>query len=199
MKQYTRITVLSTERVPGVKDKMAACICHCGKHFSASFSKVNLGQTRSCGCQGRAATRARLTTHGMRNTKEYAAWCNMRDRCANAEAQAYANYGGRGIKVCDIWMASVEQFIADMGPCPDGLTLERIDVNGNYEPGNCRWATVKEQNRNRRDSINVEFCGRTMNLADLAESTGVPYRHLRYRIKKRGMSADEAVRLYQAH
>ncbi len=196
MKQYTRITVLSQYREPGVKDKMARCICHCGKHFSASYSKIKLGQTRSCGCQGRAATIRRLTTHGLRNTREYKAWCAMRERCNNQKAERYADYGGRGIQVCDRWANSAENFLADMGPCPDGLTLERNDVDGNYEPGNCRWATVTEQARNRRDSINVEYQGQTMNLADVADVSGVPYKRLLYRVK-RGMAADDAVRLYQ--
>jgi hypothetical protein len=196
MKQYTRITVLSQYREPGVKDKMANCICHCGKHFAASYSKIKLGQTRSCGCQRPAVTIRRLTTHGLRNTREYKVWCAMRDRCTNPRATHYADYGGRGITVCERWMHSVENFIADMGLCPDGLTLDRIDVNGNYEPGNCRWATTTEQARNRRDSIRVEYCGKTMHLADVAEATGVPYKRLLYRVK-RGMAADDAVRLYQ--
>lgn len=196
MKQHTRITVLAAERIAGIKDKVAKCICHCGAHFAASLSKVNRGQTRSCGCMGRAATRARLTTHSMRGTPEYKVWSAMKDRCFRAQSEKYADYGGRGITVCDAWVTSFEAFIADMGPCPDGLTLERIDVNGNYEPGNCRWATTVEQNRNKRKSITVEYQGMTMNLADLAELTGIAYKRLRYRIR-RGMSADAAVRLYQ--
>lgn len=196
LKQFTRITVLSQYREPGVKDKMANCICHCGKHFTASYSKVKLGQTRSCGCQGPAATVARLTTHGLRHTREYSSWCNMRDRCENPKCIAYPSYGGRGIKVCERWMSSAENFVADMGLCPRGLTLERIDVDGNYEPSNCRWATRLEQSRNKRNSIVVDYNGKRMNLADVADVAGVPYKNLRYRVK-RGMTADAAVSLYQ--
>jgi hypothetical protein len=196
MKQHTRITVLSIARKPGAVEKMADCICYCGTHFSASASKVNRGQTRSCGCQRRVATIARLTTHGLRNTREYRAWCAMRDRCTNPKAQRYADYGGRGIKVCDRWRNSAENFATDMGPCPDGLTLERNDVNGDYEPGNCRWATVVEQNRNRRNSIIVTYQGRSMNLADVADASGIAYKRLMGRVK-RGMSADDAVRACQ--
>ncbi|WP_371763367.1 hypothetical protein [Massilia sp.] len=196
MKQYTRITVLSQYRETGVKDKMASCICHCGKHFAASYSKVKLGQTRSCGCQGPAATIRRLTTHGLRNTREYKSWCAMKARCCNSDDAAFPDYGGRGITVCARWIESAENFVADMGPCPDGFTIERNDVNGNYEPSNCRWASKKEQTRNKRNSIMVEYLGETKNLADVAELSGVPYERLRYRIE-RGMSADEAARLYQ--
>lgn len=197
MKQFTRITVLSQYRDPGLKDKMANCICHCGKHFAASYSKVKLGQTRSCGCQGPAATVRRLTKHGLRNTHEYTVWCAMRDRCVNPRTAHYADYGGRGIKVCDRWMESAENFVADMGLCPNGLTIDRINVNGDYEPSNCRWATRTEQARNKRNSIMVEYGGRAMNLADVADVTGIPYPRLAYRVK-RGMAAAEAVRLYQS-
>lgn len=198
MKQYTRITVLSQYREPGIKDKMAKAICHCGKHFTASYSKIKVGQTRSCGCQGPAATIRRLTIHGLRNTYEYKVWCAMRERCNNPNAERYPDYGGRGIKVCDRWVESVENFVADMGLCPDGLTIDRIDVNGNYEPGNCRWATRAEQTRNKRNSIMVEYRGEKRNLADVAEMSGVPYERLRYRINN-GMTADAAVRLYQSN
>ncbi|KLU37951.1 hypothetical protein AB595_04810 [Massilia sp. WF1] len=132
----------------------------------------------------------------MRGTKEYKAWSAMKDRCNREGSHAYANYGGRGIRVCAAWSDSFDAFYRDMGPCPDGLTLERDDVDGDYEPGNCRCATVKEQTRNRRDSINVEYQGRVMNLADVADASGAPYKRLLYRVK-RGMSADDAVRLYQ--
>lgn len=89
-------------------------------------------------------------THGWSDTPEYAAWANAIQRCHNPKAQAYARYGGRGISVCGRWRASFEDFLADMGQRPQATSLDRIDVDGNYEPGNCRWATIFEQNSNLR-------------------------------------------------
>lgn len=192
MEQFNGITVASIETVPGRRDRMANCICHCGTRFSAAASKVKSGHTKSCGCLKRAAGEAHFKTHGLKNRREYNVWCAMRDRCTNPNTKQYPNYGGRGIRVCDEWMVSVEAFLRDMGDCPKGLSLERVDTNGNYEPSNCRWATITEQNRNKRNSIMVTYRGVTKNLADLAEEVGLPYKKLRYRIKE-GMAADVAV------
>lgn len=95
--------------------------------------------------------------HGYYNTPVYNAWRNMKQRCFDANVPDFKNYGARGITVCERWRVSFEAFLADMGDRPDGMTLDRIDVNGNYEPGNCRWATQATQVRNRRATrINEE-------------------------------------------
>lgn len=95
------------------------------------------------------STPSRLT-HGMKGTPEYVSWKCMIQRCLNPNQKSYHNYGGRGITVCDKWRNSFEAFYADMGPRLQGRTLDRINTNGNYEPGNCRWATIEEQNNNQR-------------------------------------------------
>lgn len=129
-------------------------------------------------------------THGMTKSPEFGAWDGMRDRCAN---RLDPNYGGRGIRVCERWQSSFEAFYEDMGPRPSSHhSLDRIDVNGDYEPGNCRWATRKEQCRNTRRSVFVEYLGKRINLKDLAEAAVVPYHTFRERIIA-GWSVDEAL------
>ncbi len=102
-------------------------------------------------------------------TGTYFAWRNMRSRCYNSNDIGFANYGGRGISVCDAWRDNYDAFVSDMGLRPQGLTLERIDTNGNYEPGNCRWATRVEQGRNRRTNTLIAFQGQEMPLSAWAE------------------------------
>lgn len=112
-------------------------------------------------------------THRMTGTRTLSIWKKMRRRCTDPKEHNYARYGGRGIKVCDRWMESVENFVADMGLCPDGMTLDRIDSDGNYEPGNCRWATMLTQSRNRTNNVILEHGGRRMCMSEWAVETGI--------------------------
>lgn len=129
--------------------------CDCGNTKVAKGALLVQGQTRSCGCLASETTAARNKAnikHGASYTSEYRTWCGMKDRCMNPKNPKFAIYGGRGIKVCDRWLHSFEAFLADMGRKSSAdLSLDRYpNGDGNYEPGNCRWATDSQQNSNRR-------------------------------------------------
>ncbi len=127
----------------------------------------------------------------MAKTPTYTCWRHMRDRCQNPKRHDYPNYGGRGIKVCERW-ADFINFFDDMGTRPRGMTIERIDNGGNYEPGNCRWATATEQARNRRTNVLLTIGGITMPIVSWAEKTGVPRKCIEQRIR-RGFPAEVSV------
>lgn len=142
------------------------CRCDCGKTVTVSGSNLRRRRAQSCGCLSRErsaeAMRLQFTTHGHTVGKrigrpwssEYAAWASMIQRCTNPKASGWSYYGGRGVSVCPEWKSSFEAFYKHMGRKPSkSHSLDRIDVNGNYEPGNVRWATKKEQRANRRDSL----------------------------------------------
>lgn len=128
------------------------CVCDCGREISVRKPYLMSGDTASCGCL-RSETTAKLKAkHGLSHADStYDIWVLMRQRCNNPKASGYRYYGGKGVSVCERWNA-YELFLQDMGPRPDGLTLDRKDPFGNYEPGNCRWADWFEQNRNKRIS-----------------------------------------------
>lgn len=127
----------------------------------------------------------RPRTHGEAAcvTREYRAWASAKSRCFNPRHQQFPRYGARGISMCRSWRASYEAFLRDMGRCPEGHSLDRVDVNGHYEPENCRWATTKQQNRNRTVTHWIEFSGERMALGELAERLGVPSNALHQALK----------------
>ncbi len=122
------------------------CVCDCGEFSIVRRNNLISGNTKSCGCQ----SSRQAITHGDSNTKLYRTWESIITRCYNKKQKQYKDWGGRGITVCDRWRYSYVNFRSDMGPKPEGLTLDRIDNDGNYEPSNCRWATYLVQNNNQR-------------------------------------------------
>jgi len=164
------------------------CACVCGTERPVNESNLVQGRSKNCGC-----LRRKPTTHGMSKTPEYKSWSAMQERCRNPKSSYYANYGGRGVEVCARWRESFENFFADMGRMPgSGYSLERIDNNGDYEPGNCRWATRKEQMRNKRTNHLLTLQGKTMTLAEWAEVVGIESSAIRQRLN-RGWSVEEAL------
>lgn len=132
--------------------------------------------------------------HGMEGTPTYQAWRDMKRRCLCETSANFHNYGGRGIKVCDRWM-TFQNFYADMGERPPGFSLERVDVNGNYEPGNCKWIPLHEQKRNRRSTLRVEVNGTGMTMKEACMLLGVNYRTAQSRINLLGWTKEEALGL----
>lgn len=150
-------------------------LCDCGAECSvAPFALTRSGQV-SCGCLAVEQTRDRFTKHGGYLAREYKSWNAMSQRCLNPNSTSWPDYGGRGIKVCDRWQGSdgYLNFVADMGPRPRGMTLERNDSNGDYTPENTRWATPKEQQNNRRVSVLITHDGQTMSQTEWAEHLGL--------------------------
>lgn len=134
----------------------------------------------------------RWRKHGASETREYRIWRAIKTRCTNSASKSYPDYGGRGIKMCSRWAEDFASFIEDMGPAPEDGSIERIDNEGDYCPGNCKWASRAEQNRNKRNCRFLEAFGQTKTLAEWAESYGVNRATLWNRLK-RGLSMEEAL------
>lgn len=172
---------------------MWKCLCDCGNVIDVRGNHIRTGRTRSCGCLHLQSSRQANTTHGMRQAPEYNIWRKMLSRCLNEKDKQYSHYGERGITVCKEWR-KFEKFFSDMGPRPTKKhSIDRIDNNKGYEPGNCRWATMKTQSRNRRSNINIKFKGKTKCLMGWAEETGIKYATLHWRIVIMGWKPEVAL------
>ena len=154
--------------------------CFCG--MERIISTKNFIRNFVCNC-GINPPKRKYTRHAMTKTKEFKAWVAMKQRCTNKNFEEFYNYGGRGISVCKRWSESFVSFYQDMGACPEGFSLDRIDVNGNYEPSNCRWASVKTQNLNKRNTVYVDFDGERASIWHLSFLTGVPENIIRSRLR----------------
>lgn len=178
--RFAHWTVVSLSTRRGVdRGAIWVCACDCGTIKEVSAKTLRDGTSRCCGCLNAA------TTHGMSRTPEYVVWCKMKERCYNARSRCYQNYGGRGISVCDRWRLSFQAFLEDMGNRPGTeYELDRYpDNNGNYRPGNCRWAKRIQNSRNKRTNRRLAFDGKCLCVTEWAESLGMSHRTISYRIK----------------
>lgn len=184
--KFGRLTVL--ERAENAKDGHARwkCRCDCGREVVVFGNSLIRGVTKSCGCLHDELTVQRSTKHGKCHSKTYRLWAAIKTRCFNPNYKAYKHYGGRGITIYEPWRNDFAAFYDYVSKLEhfgeEGYTLDRKDNGGNYEPGNLQWATQKEQNRNQRTNVIVEYNGERMTLVEAAERSGIDYDALRYRI-----------------
>lgn len=158
--------------------KQYLCKCDCGNNLYARGDSLMKGATKSCGCYQKEYYKSgRYRTHNMSKSRLYGIWHGMKARCSNPKNQRYSCYGGRGIEVCSEWESNFEVFKdwALKNGYQDGLSIDRIDVDGNYEPSNCRWITLSEQSDNKRDSRRIEYKGKMYTSKELSRMFGIPY------------------------
>lgn len=185
-KKFHYLTVV---KFAGMKNgaSLWECVCVCGEIKNIVRSALIGGGTKSCGCKRIQYGNKYGIKHGLTNTKEYRAYMQMKAKCYDINSKDYVRYGGRGIKMCDRWLESFENFLSDMGKAPTAdHSIDRFpDNNGDYGPSNCRWATRKQQNVNRRPSIFMTYKGETFVVADWARRLSIPVSSFRYMLKSK--------------
>src|ERR1035437_4124275 len=188
-KGFNYLSVLSYAGKNAAKENMWRCKCVCGAIVILRTKVLPRGLTKSCGCMkseiiSKTHIKHGHTSHNDILNRTYQSWISMKQRCDNPKRNQFKDYGGRGIKICDRWLASYENFLADMGERPEGLTLERNNVNGNYEPLNCRWATRKDQSNNKRDSKKFEFGEAFLTITEICAKFKLNVNTFRSRVRR---------------
>lgn len=201
-KKYGRLTVIGygiKETKSGQKRKCVLCRCDCGNQKLMDITSIKKGLTVSCGCYNRQRVHETRSKGNHTKTPLYYVWVNMKQRCQNSRNPEYHNYGGRGIKVCNEWQTfqPFYEWAVGSGYTMGGKdqSIDRINVDGNYEPSNCRWATFKEQQNNRRDNRKFNIFGVEMSLEQMSKLSGIHIAALRSRIYTKKMSPEEAILL----
>lgn len=190
-RKFGRLTVTKHSHRKGAH-QFWLCRCDCGNDKAVRTDHLQQGRVRSCGCLHKELASKRAATHRLSGTVMHRLWLGMHNRCRNPNEPGYKNYGGRGIDVCERWR-TFENFLADMGPRPsDDHSIERIDNDRGYEKSNCRWATNKQQCNNQRRNKRITAFGRTKNLGQWSEETGIERRTISFRLKS-GWPPEEAV------
>jgi hypothetical protein len=173
------------------------CRCDCGTEKIIVGNNLRSGAVNSCGCFRKEYFKELYSTHKLSKTRTYKVWCYAKTRCTNPNIESWHRYGGRGISMCEKWWNSYEAFLEDMGECPAGMTLERIDNDGDYEPNNCKWATWKEQYNNTARNIYVFYKGEKLTMAQYCELRGLKYAMFRWRYHEKKYSRAKATILTQ--
>ena len=184
--RFARLVVLS-QKEWAIRSSWV-CKCDCGNETVVFTSHLSSGHTTSCGCARNDAIRKANRTHGLSSSGAYKSWSEAKYRCTNPDSWAWEDYGGRGIAMHPLWADSFEAFYEELGPRPDGCELDRIEVNGNYEPGNCRWLHYSLQNRNKRSNVRLSD-GRC--LIEVAEDMGVEYHSFYHAYVTKGFSLEK--------
>lgn len=153
---------------------LVRCKCICGKIKVIRKQKFTSKSTISCGCMKGKKIKEASITHGMSNTRTYRCWASMITRCTNKKIPQFKNYGGRGIRVCERWVNSFENFLSDMWECPSKEhSIDRIEVNENYEPSNCKWSTTLEQCNNKTNNVKYLYNGELLSVTEISRITGI--------------------------
>ena len=181
--KFNRLTVVSRAVVQNPKNSYWNCKCDCGKFKTVRRQHLISGNVRSCGCYAKEVSSKVHTIHGLNGTRAYVVWHGMISRCYKKSADSYYLYGGRGISVCKRWRESVVNFFKDMGEPKTGMSIERIDNNGDYSPENCKWATLREQMNNKRNNVVLKHKGVSLSMAEWSRKTGIPYSAISGRIR----------------
>lgn len=182
--RFGRLVVVSPAGLDRTRKNMTfLCKCDCGNEKIVSAPQLKSGCTKSCGCLKRELTSKRRTTHGKRNTRLYRIWANIKDRTSNPNQNRYYCYGAKGVSICDEWK-DFQTFYdwAMSNGYSDELTIDRIDINGNYEPSNCRWATIVQQQNNTSRNHFLTYDGKTQTIAQWSEEYGIDAHKLRRRV-----------------
>lgn len=169
------------------------CLCDCGNYAIVDSYNLKYGEVKSCGCLRKKNAKK---THGFSKTRLYREWAGIIQRCENKNHKSYNNYGKRGIKICDEWRNNFENFRdwSIKNGYKDNLTIDRIDIDKNYSPNNCRWITKGEQAKNRSCNYNIEYMGKKQNLQDWCTELNLDYKRMHNRINKLGWDFEKAIK-----
>jgi len=189
--KYNRWTLISQVGTLPCKHKKWLCECECGERKIVFLENLKRGLSKSCGCFNREILDNRIKNSFSKN-RTYRIWSGINTRCLNKNSIAYKKwYGSKGIKICDRWR-SYKNFLKDMGKAPEGMSIDRIDKYGNYEPGNCRWADVYTQQNNTRTNKIIEYSGEKDTMANWCRRLDLDYHLTAGRLNRLGWSIEKA-------